>query len=155
MCLNLKATLVLTLTMLSCLCAVTDVTLADPPGAKFEIRRAEAEPAEGLTKVTIVGGTRKVYVHNKAELTNDDVSEARAAPDEKERYAIVITFTKEGAKKMAQVTKDHKEKPLAIMVDGKVIAAPVVTSVISTTAFITGNFTKEQAENIAASIKEK
>jgi hypothetical protein len=119
--------------LIYCLAGVSEVKPANAAGVKLEIRRAESKPAEGLTEATVVGTIQKVYLHKGVELT----------------------FTKEGGKKMAKVTKEHHNKPLAYLIDGKVIAALTVQSEISKFAYITGKFTKAEAEKIAAGIKGK
>lgn len=61
----------------------------------------------------------------------------------------------EGGKKMARLSDQHREKPLAILVDGKVIAAPVVREKIAERALITGNFTEEEVAKLVKSINAK
>jgi preprotein translocase subunit SecD len=56
---------------------------------------------------------------------------------------------------MKKLTEEHRDKPLAVLVDGKVISAPVVKSVISDKAEITGKFTKDEVEKLAKGIKGK
>jgi preprotein translocase subunit SecD len=125
-----------------------------PP--KLELRRAETKPAEGLTEAKVAGSDEKVYLHKEAELTEKDVSKAQAIEDKKAGFAIEIVLTKEGQKKLAKLTEEHVNKPLAILVDGKVIAAPIVRDKLEGgKAVITGNFTKAEAEKIAKGIKDK
>ena len=127
----------------------------DKPTVKVEFRRAEKEAAEGLTEATVVGTKDKVYLHKTADLTNDDVAEAKVTEDRQKKPAISLTLTKEGAKKMKKLTEEHRNKPLAILVDGKVISAPIVKAEIGEQAEITGTFTKEEAEKIVKGIKGK
>lgn len=127
----------------------------DKPAVKLELRRAEKEPAEGLTEATVEGSKDKVYLHKTAELTNDDIAKAEVSEDERKQPCISITFTKEGSAKINKITEEHKNKPLAILVNGKVISAPVIKSVISDKAMITGKFTKEEVERIVKGIKGK
>jgi preprotein translocase subunit SecD len=125
------------------------------PRVRLELRRAEAEPAEGLTEATVAGTTKKVYLHKEADATNEDVAGARATEDIRGRPSIEITFTEAGAKKMARLCEQHHKRPLAIVVDGKVISAPIVYGKFSTKAEITGMFTKEEAERIVKAITGK
>jgi preprotein translocase subunit SecD len=126
---------------------------APEPKVKVELRRAETEPAEGLTEATVEGTKRKVYLHKEAEITNEDIASAKVVADEGKDPFIEITFTKAGQKKIAKLTRDHKDKPLAILVDDKVISAPLVKSEISEKANITGKFTKDEAERIVKGLK--
>jgi preprotein translocase subunit SecD len=127
----------------------------DKPSVKVEFRRAEKAAAEGLTEATIEGTKEKVYLHKTADLTNADVAEARVIVETDKHPAIEIVFTKEGVAKMKKVSEEHRNKPLAIVVDGKVISAPVLKAVISEKAMITGTFTKEEADRIAKGVKGK
>jgi preprotein translocase subunit SecD len=150
-----RVTVVLAISLFCCGAGLSEEKPANAPDVKFEIRRAESEPAEGLTEATVVGTTNKVYLHKETSLTNEDINEARVNTDNQKQPRIQITFTKEGGMKMAKLTKEHNNKPLAILVGGKVIAAPIVRAEISKFAVITGSFTKEEAEKIAKSIKSK
>ena len=126
----------------------------DKPKAKVEFRRAEKTSAEGLTEATVAGTKEKVYLHKTAELTGADVSSARVGGDAKDPV-IEITFTEAGAKKAAKLSEDHADKPIAIVVDGKVLAAPVVRAKLGTTIRITGHFTEEDAAKIVKAINGK
>jgi preprotein translocase subunit SecD len=136
-----------------------ELVAADKPAekvaAKLEIRRAEKDPADGLTEATIVGSKVKVYLHQTIEITNADIAAARAAEDGSGKPALEIMLTKEGATKLRRITEAHKDRPLAILVDGKVLAAPTVKAAIGEVAWITGNFTREEVESLARSIKAK
>jgi preprotein translocase subunit SecD len=131
----------------------TQLVAAEKPRVKVEIRRAERKPAEGLTEAVVTGTTDKVYLHKTVEAANEDIEAARVITDDQDRPALEIVFTKEGGKKMARVSGEHKDRPLAILVDGKVIAAPNVRARFSERALITGHFTKDEVEKIARGIK--
>lgn len=129
--------------------------LDEKPKVKVEFRRAEAKAAEGLTEAIVEGTTEKVYLHKTAAATNADIAAARSAEDDNKKPVIEIEFTKEGAKKMAALSEAQKNKRIAILIDGKVVSAPVVRAKFSTHAQITGNFTKEEVEKLVKAINEK
>lgn len=146
------------LLLFACLAGVAQASAdkpAEKPRVKVEFRRAETKPAEGLTEATIAGTKDKVYLPKMADATNDDIAEARSAEDGRAKPAVEIIFTKEGAKKMARLSEHHKDKPLAILVDEKVISAPVVKAKFSERALITGNFTKEEVDKLVKDINGK
>ncbi len=63
---------------------------------------------------------------------------------------ISLKFTDEGAKKFEEITQRNVGKPLAIFLDNQVISAPRVNEAISGgQAVITGQFTLDQAKNLA------
>jgi preprotein translocase subunit SecD len=141
--------------LLGCIaCVAAGGQVADKAGVKFELRRAETKPAEGLTEAMVQGTKQKVYLHKEIALTNKDVAGAQAKLDDGQRPAVEVTFTEEGRKKLARVTEQHRDRPLAILVDGKVLATPIVRGKISEgKAVITGDFTREKAEKIAKGLK--
>ena len=53
---------------------------------------------------------------------------------------------------MRQATAEHIGRPVAILIDGTVVMAPIVRSPIGDSAVISGQFTREEAERIAAGI---
>jgi preprotein translocase subunit SecD len=120
-----------------------------------EFRRAETKPADGLAEAVIAGTTQKVYIPKNADATSSDIAEAKATLDPGGSPAIEIVFTKEGAKKMAALTERHLDKPLAILINGKVVSAPVVRVKLLERAQIQGTFTQEEIERLVKAINER
>jgi preprotein translocase subunit SecD len=117
---------------------------------KFEVRRAETRPAKGLTEAVVQGTGQKVYLHKDVALSNKDVARARIKQEPGQAPAVEVTFTDQGAERVAKLTERHQGKPLAILLDGKVVATPVLRATISGgQAVITADFTRERAERIA------
>ena len=127
----------------------------EKPHVKIEFRLAETAPAEGLTEATEAGTKNKVYLHKTAELTNSDIDRAAPAKDANGNPVVELSFTKDGAKKMAKMTGDNINKSLAILVDGKVILAPRIKAQISERAIIDGRFTNEEAAKLIKRINDK
>jgi preprotein translocase subunit SecD len=147
-----------TLLLFACSVCVAQATAdkpVDKPRVKVEFRRAETKPGEGLTEATVAGTKEKVYLHKTADVTAEDIAEARPAEDGRGKPAVEVIFTKEGGKKMAKLSEQHREKPLAILVDGKVISAPVVRAKFAERALITGTFTDEEVAKLVKSINGK
>jgi preprotein translocase subunit SecD len=95
-------------------------------------------------------------VHKVAALTNQEIAQARATTDNADKPAVELTLTEVGRKKLAKLTEDHQGKPLAIIVAGKVISAPIVRETIDEDKIVvSGSFTKEDVERIAEGIKKK
>ena len=116
---------------------------------RFDVRLAEDNPAPGLREVVVSAG-RRIYLREEAVVTNSDIASARLV--EGGTFSIAITFTAEGAAKMSRASGSHVGKPLAILIDGKVVMAPVVRAAITTSAVISGDFTRAEAERIVAGI---
>ena len=117
---------------------------------RFEVRLAEAQPTLGLRPTRIAGTDRVVYIHPEIVVTNDDISQSRViqgnAPS---RFGVAVEFTAAGVDKMRRATAGHIGGPIVILIDGDVVAAPTLRSPISTSAVISGDFTKAEAERIA------
>lgn len=122
---------------------------------RVEFKRAETRPADGLTEATIQGTNQKIYLPKPADATQADIARATVEFDPNMKPVIEIVFTDAGAKKMKALTAKHRDKPLAIVVNGKVLSAPVVKGAIGDRAQINGNFTKAEAETIVKAINEK
>jgi len=121
---------------------------------KFELRRAETRPAKGLTEAVVEGTGQKVYLHKEVALTNLDVARAEVKLEPGQAPAVEVTLTERGAERLAKLTERHQGKPLAILLDGKVVATPVVRATISGgQALITADFTREKAERIAQGLQ--
>ena len=125
------------------------------PHIKLALHLAEDKPTEKCKEETVSSTRQKVYLHPEALLTEKDVAEANVTQTDKGEPAISVIFTREGGKKMATLTEANQGKRLAIVVDGKVINAPVIRSKIVDRAVITGRFTKAEAEKIAKEINRK
>jgi preprotein translocase subunit SecD len=135
------------------LVVAAQVMAADPPAA-FEIRRAEEEPAAGLTPATVAGGDRKVFLHKDVELSVIDLAAAKVVADASGRPAVSLEFTEKGAEKMGKLTTSHLGKPLAVLIRGKLITAPVLRGKITKRALLTGDFSKQEADRIVKLIRE-
>ncbi len=63
---------------------------------------------------------------------------------------VAFTFDTDGGSKFARLTSEYKGKMLAIVMDNKVISAPMVNSPITGgSGIITGNFTVDEAQELA------
>src|SRR5262249_7339424 len=93
---------------------------AEQPSVRLEFRRAESKPEKGSEEATEPGTGKKVYLYKTAELTNEDIAEASiiASAVEGERL-LQLKFTERGREKMEKLTKEHQDKPLAVLMDGK------------------------------------
>jgi preprotein translocase subunit SecD len=67
---------------------------------------------------------------------------------------ISFRFNQSGARKFGAFTKDHVNEPFAIVLDDKVISAPVIREpILGGTGQISGNFTVESANNLAIQLR--
>ena len=148
------------------LCVAWTIGLLSPVGASsqtpapaataLEVRLAETQPAPGLVEATVLDSNEKVYLHREAVVTNADVIQATVVPGiTSVNFNVAITFNRTGAAKMTRATASHLNKPVAILINGRVVTAPKVRSQISDQAVISGDFNRDQASAIAAGLSRK
>lgn len=119
---------------------------------KLEVRLAEEQPVSGLVEAAVSHSDRHVYLQPSAVITNEDVSAARVVPAGGAAFNVAISFTPQGTEKMMNATQAHIGRPLAILVNGTVVAAPTLRGTIGQDATITGDWTRQQADEIAAGL---
>ncbi len=88
-------------------------------------------------------------------VTGKDLKDAQASPGTNGKGASVdLEFNDIGAKLFADATAKNVGKRIAIVIDNQVISAPTVDEPIpSGRAQITGNFTAEEAQNLAVLLR--
>jgi TonB family protein len=123
-------------------------SLAQGPQAQLEIRLAEWMPASGFTAATVDRTKQAIYLEALALVTAQDVSSARVVPGPGGLFSVDLTFQAEASARMSRATAGHVGKPVAIVLDGRVVSAPVVRSPIGRSALLTGSFTRAQADAI-------
>jgi hypothetical protein len=119
----------------------------------FELRLAYLESGEDRTEYTVPGAEQKVYVAKQPFASIADIVAARTIDDAAGQPAIEITFLADSAKRLEEVTQQHLNKPLAILMDGKLLSAPTIRDRVGSAAVITGRFSREEAEQIAQKIE--
>ena len=92
---------------------------------------------------------RRIFVKRIPEATGEIVEDAFAAQSTTGSFEVNLVMTGEGSKILRAVTEKMVGKPLAIVLDGKLYSAPVVNSVLSRNAQITGGFSQREAFDLA------
>ncbi|MDZ4205699.1 MAG: protein translocase subunit SecD [Patescibacteria group bacterium] len=135
---------------------VRDIELAkkligETPILEFRLERPEAEAILSVASGTPVTLDKVFY---PAELTGRYLSKARVEFDPNTGVALVgLEFTSEGSDLFAKITRDNIGKPLAVILDGIILSAPVIQSeIIGGKAQITGNFTPEEAKTLVRNL---
>lgn len=94
---------------------------------------------------------RPGFNFTETDLTGGDLKRASVqfSPETGEPV-VALNFTSEGSKKFGEITTRNVGKPLAIFLDGFPITAPVVNeAILSGEAVISGQFTTQEAKNLA------
>ena len=97
----------------------------------------------------------KAQRDGRASLEGDVITDARADFSQVSAYANVsMSMNAEGAKTWQRITKDNIGKSVAIVLDGFVYSFPTVQNEIAGgNSQITGNFTVEEAKDLANTLK--
>jgi preprotein translocase subunit SecD len=82
-------------------------------------------------------------------VTGGSLSGARLTFDEFGKPAVSFTFKGEGASKFGVLTEENIGKRLAIVLDGTIKSAPTIQERITSQGRITGDFTTEEAKDLA------
>jgi hypothetical protein len=117
--------------------------------ARLELRGARYETGVGLTEMTVPRTNDKVYVAAEPLLTNQDVLSAQAKTAADGPF-VEVTLSGVGARLMRAWTATNIGQPLSIIVDGKLVEAPIIRETFTEgTIRITGAFTPGEAEALA------
>jgi len=120
---------------------------------RFEVRLAEDKAVPGLVVAQVLDSGRVIYLHPEIVVSNDDIAQSWVSQGGPDRFDVAVQLLPSGADRMRQATAMHVGRPVAILIDGRVVMAPVVRSPIGDSAVITGNFTRADAERIADGMK--
>ncbi len=88
---------------------------------------------------------------SRTELSGSEIADARVSIDSLyNEYAVTLKFNSKGAHIFDRLTKEHVNDRFAIILEGVVHSAPEIKERISGgTAQITGNFTPQEARDLA------
>lgn len=99
-------------------------------------------------------GVSQYIISRKAAVGGENLVDADVTFAEGNRPAVSFKFNTIGGRKFGEVTRDHIGDQLAIVLDNEVISAPVIQSAITGgSGVITGNFTAEEANNLALMLR--
>lgn len=114
------------------------------PGSQIFPYAEDSDFPGGFEAVKRLGGIR-----------GDSLINARAGVDSRSNENVVnIQFDQQGGQKFAQLSTENVGERFAIILDGKVISAPVFNEpILGGSAQISGNFTAESANQLAISLQ--
>ena len=94
---------------------------------------------------------KQLNVSKRIVVSGDNLINARPTVDSRNNETIVsFTLNRVGAKKFGRITTDNIGKQLAIILDNKIISAPVIRdAIVGGNGQISGNFTFQSATDLA------
>lgn len=140
------------------------------PGSLYFIRQTDSDgnlnyqytgtDEDGQPVYTLTKTIDELQADGSIVLTGTDVknAERRSYQNQMKNYEFVVslTMTTEGVQKFADATTNAYQngESIAIYYDGKIISAPNVNEpILGGEAQITGNFTNDEAEQLASTIR--
>jgi preprotein translocase subunit SecD len=143
----------------ACIFAAAATVFASPPPL-FQLRlvldkpSADSEPMTEIRHDRYDNQTNTLNVQ-KTVLLDQTALESAKVVNESGRHDIAIHFTKNGAARFAEITRQNVTKRLAIIINGKFCAAPKIMDPISNgSAQIFGGFTQREAKDIVKQIND-
>ena len=105
-------------------------------------------PSDELPAGTCIG------VSSRAMISGEQIADATQNYDDQNRVAVQVRFNVQGSQRFAQVTQANVRRRFAIILDNRVISAPVINEpILGGTASIAGSFTVESANALAISLR--
>ena len=119
----------------------------------FHLLGEEASP-DGVRQLADAGG-RVHAVNRRVELSGDRLADASAGFDPQTREPVVnFRFDRAGARAFAAITEANVGRPFAIVLDDKVLSAPVIREPITGgSGQISGGFSVQEAGTLAALLR--
>lgn len=95
------------------------------------------------------GSPLKYAIKGRVMLSGEQLTSSTATY-EQGQPVVAFKFNTLGARKFAKITQENVGKPFAIVLDNKVITAPVIRDpILSGSGIISGNFTVQSANDLA------
>ncbi len=91
-----------------------------------------------------------VVIKKKSALSGDLLTDAQATFNQQSQPAVVFSLNNMGGKIFADITRNNTGKRFAIVLDNKLLSAPVINEpIMGGSSVISGNFTIESANELA------
>lgn len=114
----------------------------------------EGEDADGEAQPKVEPPPMFAVVTKEPIVRGTDLRSAQAVAEMTGRnYEIQFSLKQGGADKFGEWTGSHIQERLAIVLNGRIMSAPVVQNRISDSGNITGSFTQRQAEDLALTLR--
>ena len=104
----------------------------------------------GFVKLQDDKNSDRFYIINKRVMVSGEMlKDANPTFDRNNSPSVSFQLSPVGGKKFGRVTGKHIGRAFAIVLDGKVVSAPVIQSQIFSTGQITGAFTVQETNDLA------
>jgi preprotein translocase subunit SecD len=100
-----------------------------------------------------VVGKKYYAVERQRTVTGRDLKTARPSRGQFNDPIVEFSLTPDGSREFAELTSKNTGQGLAIVLDGRVVSAPVIRSRISDSGIIEGKFTQQEVEDLATVLR--
>lgn len=116
---------------------------------------AESPVTAGYLRLPDASGQFTYVVEAQPMLQGERLTQASSAIDSRDnRPVVAFRLDDLGAKEFARITRDNVGKPFAIVLDGRVLSAPVIQEpILGGSGQISGNFTAADTASLAALLR--
>lgn len=117
---------------------------------------APGNPTTARPGVDILPGPdgQTYALEERIAVSGDRLTDARAGFDQQNQPVVTFRFDNLGARQFGDITRVNVGKPFAIVLDGKVLSAPVIREpIIGGSGQISGGFTVQQTSDLAALLR--
>ncbi|MDR3458664.1 MAG: M56 family metallopeptidase [Verrucomicrobiae bacterium] len=134
-----------------------------PASPVLQMRLVVDAPSTDTEPMTVVQGgsaagsrpAETLNIQKTVLLDQTDLKSAKVTKDNLGSPMIEFTLTDAGRMQFARITREHLHQRLAMIIDGKLWSAPNIASEITGgSGQITGSFSAEQAETLAAELND-
>ncbi|MDB3986724.1 protein translocase subunit SecD [bacterium] len=117
----------------------------------FRFITQNSEETFGSEKLLFEDDSEEAIVSKRIILSGDNILDAKPRMDNQNNETVVsFTLDRVGSKRFAKATTSGIGKRLAIILDGKIVSAPVIRSaIVGGSGQISGNFTFQSATDLA------
>ncbi len=93
----------------------------------LELRLAKGAPAPDFTLTKVYGQPDTVYLQREAQLSSNDIARVEAVKAMGGKGLVLeVWFTKAGARRLADFTRQHIGDTLAVLINSVVVSTPVI-----------------------------
>ena len=123
--------------------------LVDMRSTAQEARSSGRVPPGSMLLESAEEGGAEYLVEKRVMVSGELLENASAGFDQNNRPAVNFQLNAEGGRRFGRVSGENIGRPFAIVLDGKVVAAPVIQSQIFGSGQITGNFSVAETNELA------
>jgi len=114
----------------------------------------EVLPYEETDKQTLAKTQREWMLVEKASvITGGDLQDARPSQDQWNQTVVSFQLRVAAADRFAKFTRANVNRQMPIVLDGKIVSAPVIRSEIGISGQIEGGFTPQSAEDLSLQLR--